>query len=437
MYGENNLNQPRNLFLNSFWEKYPSADRVLSLFKIKNSPLKPVVARVLNKFDNFKIELMDQDDNIIIADFKNCNWILQNEFYSLITPYEVLSNGDWIAVDFEFNYCCLLSPNNNMNLTMQDNNYNFRNRKTQFRQWMKFKRTIQLFFLDKGFDEIETPTLVDCPGTEPFLEPFITHFINGKLNKKYYLPTSPELNLKKSLCRGWANIFEIKNCFRNGESTEIHNYEFHMLEWYRTFSNLEDIIDDIFSLLTYIQFPNWSKSKIIRLTLKDLFLTFCNFNLTPTTNGPELFALAKKLNLTISEKDKSWDFDDLFNFIYVEKIEPNLKIYEFLILEKYPPSQAALARLTEDGWGDRFEFYIAGLEIANAFNELNDPSIQRIRFQEDLEKKKLHNKTPIDLDDEFLTCLAQGMPPSSGIALGLERLFMMYSGIENIHFIKP
>ncbi|RYZ77811.1 MAG: EF-P lysine aminoacylase GenX, partial [Proteobacteria bacterium] len=94
--------------------------------------------------------------------------------------------------------------------------------------------------------------------------------------------------------------------------------------------------------------------------------------------------------------------------------------------------QAALARLTEDGWGDRFEVYWQGLEIANAFHELNDPNVQRERFAEDLLKKKKMNKELIPVDEEFLQCLEAGMPPSAGIALGLERLFMAMTGFTQI-----
>ncbi len=127
----------------------------------------------------------------------------------------------------------------------------------------------------------------------------------------------------------------------------------------------------------------------------------------------------------------------IFSFlIFMEKIESQLPQDELIFVEKYPPYQAALARLTEDGWGDRFEVYWKGLELANAFHELNDPSIQRRRSEEDLQKKKDLHKEAVSLDEEFFQCLEAGMPPSGGIALGVERLFMALFDIKTIKDLR-
>jgi lysyl-tRNA synthetase class 2 len=344
---------------------------------------------------------------------------------SLPAPHEVLKAGDWVQIIGRQIH--LLAP-------CWSENYFAISQLELYRKWISFLNEVQIFFKQNGFDEIKTPSLVVCPGTEPFLEPFVTEFNFGKVNQKLFLPTSPELSLKKCLARGWGNIFEIRPCFRNGEVSHQHRSEFYMLEWYRSFHTLESIKTDIFSLLDFLKFSDWQLNQLKTLTIAELFEKHLNFQLQPNTTTKELFDLAKTFNLEI---DDQWDFDDIFFLLYVEKIESNLTEYKYLILEKYPPSQAALARLTPDGWGDRFEFYINGIEIANAFHELNDPKLQRQRFIEDLEKKRKLNKTEVPVDEAFLEHLWQGMPPSAGIALGLERLFMALNNINDISQISP
>ena len=120
----------------------------------------------------------------------------------------------------------------------------------------------------------------------------------------------------------------------------------------------------------------------------------------------------------------------------MERIESQLPPDDLVFVEKYPPYQAALARLTEDGWGDRFEVYWRGLELANAFHELNDPIIQRLRANNDLKKKKELGKDLVDLDEEFFQCLEAGMPPSGGIALGVERLYMAFKNISQLSDVR-
>ncbi|PIS10448.1 MAG: EF-P lysine aminoacylase GenX [Bdellovibrio sp. CG10_big_fil_rev_8_21_14_0_10_47_8] len=297
-------------------------------------------------------------------------------------------------------------------------------------KWMQFLSRVREFFVSKGFQEVQTPTLVTCPGTEPFLDLFSTEFKVGSRQQKFYLPTSPELHLKKILALGQRQIFEMRPCFRNGEISERHQPEFWMLEWYRAFSNLEQILQDTLHLLEFVgaEFETWD-----RKSMAQLFQEHLDFSLTPTTSMGELIALAQKLGLQV-EKYELWD--DVFYLLFVEKIEPFLNSKNPLIVDRYPPSQAALARLTPDGWGDRFELYWKGFEIANAFHELNDPQIQKQRFEKDLQQKRDLKKEIPPLDTEFIHMLESGMPPSGGIALGLERLFMALHGIERIEEVK-
>jgi elongation factor P--(R)-beta-lysine ligase len=308
--------------------------------------------------------------------------------------------------------------------------------------WHEFRRAIRSFFSEQGFLEARTPTLVPSPGTEPFLVPFETVWKMGKEEKFFYLPTSPELHLKKLLVRGFSKIFELKDCFRNSEVGPHHQPEFLMLEWYRAYSRIEAIQTDVKDLIHYllktfsdldVRFAGKETLEVQTITMAELFTEKLDFPLTPKTTLEELKALAKKEGLTCNDDD-SWN--DVFFRLFLERIEPELGLTQPVIVTQYPPSQAAYARLTEDGWADRFEVYWKGLEIANAFHELNDPIEQMKRFESDLEEQRTQGREPVRLDKEFLEALKFGMPPSAGIALGVERLFMALFDMPDISHLR-
>jgi lysyl-tRNA synthetase-like protein GenX len=305
----------------------------------------------------------------------------------------------------------------------------------QAARWNQYVAAVRGFFNHRQFQELKTPTLVKCPGTEPNLDIFSTELKIGSRRQKLFLPTSPELHLKKALALGAEKIFEIAPCFRNGEITERHQPEFLMLEWYRAYDNLSSVKKDVIELVSELAHvmkvaaPRSVKS----FSVSELFKIHCDFEFSPETSIPELKALAEKLKVDVRSAET---IDDFFFLIFMEKIEAHLDPHDLIFVEKYPPYQAALARLTSDGWGDRFEVYWQGMELANAFHELNDPAIQRLRSQEDLDKKKQMGKEEIFLDEEFFVCLEAGMPPSGGIALGVERLFMALTGVKEISHTK-
>jgi elongation factor P--(R)-beta-lysine ligase len=306
------------------------------------------------------------------------------------------------------------------------------------RDWQKFLQLVRDFFVKNEFLEINTPTLVVCPGTEPSLEAFQTTLVKGTQIEKRFLPTSPELHLKKAMVYGFDKIFEIKNCFRNGEFTEHHQPEFWMLEWYRGYVNLKSIEQDVRSLISYVisNFPDetlkWPQSFRI-VTVAELFKEHTGFAITPWTTLEEYKNLAKNLQIEVRGADS---IDDYFFAIFIEKIESSFSPTELVFVKDYPPFQAALARVNKLGWAERMEVYFGGFELANAFHELNDPEVQAQRFEEDLQKKKALGKSDIQLDSEFMSLLKKGMPPSAGIALGLDRLFMALFEIHDIRQTK-
>lgn len=299
--------------------------------------------------------------------------------------------------------------------------------------WQLFIHAIKDFFYKEGFIEFRTPTLVASPGIEEHIDVFTTEFYRGSKKQKLFLPTSPEFHLKKALTMGWNQIFEIKDCFRNNEDSEIHQPEFTMLEWYRAYSNLDAILTDTEKLLSHLAKRVNTEVKPNKKTCSEVFKEYLDFDLQTNTSKEDLIRLARKHSIEITSND-TWD--DIYFRIFIEKIEPYLGKVEPLLLTKYPPSQAALARLTDEGWADRFELYWKGMELANAFHELNDPIEQRRRFSITNEKRKQAGRESIPVDEDFLQALDYGLPPSGGIALGVERLFMCFYNIKTIKEVR-
>jgi lysyl-tRNA synthetase class 2 len=340
---------------------------------------------------------------------------------------DVLFEGDLIAL-MPANQVILLAPN----LTSR----NSRSEQwSEHKKWHEFLVHMRVFFKEKRFQEVKTPALVVCPGTEPSLEVFETEFKLDSKSQKYYLPTSPELNLKKLLSEGAERIFEIASVFRNGEKTMRHAPEFTMLEWYRAFAGLStiklDTIEMVEAMADALKVDR--PIEVLTFTIADLFKKHCNFDFKPETTIAELKLLAEKLNIDVSAAEC---IDDYFYLIFIDKIENQWPQDRLVFVEKYPPYQAALARIGADGWAERFEFYWRGLELGNAFHELNNPEIQKQRALEDVEKKKKSGKKEIPLDAKFFEALEYGLPPSAGIAVGLERLYMALTQNVDITSLK-
>ncbi|WP_413582539.1 EF-P lysine aminoacylase EpmA [Bdellovibrio sp. HCB288] len=393
----------RNTFLNQHWKSYPAMPA--------DAKAAGRIYRLEREEGGLEITLIrDQEEQII-------------SFEKAPVQSEFLIEGDIVAI-VSATEVILLAPNKS---ALPKRTFN----KDILEKWNRYVEEVRHFFRRKGFIEVKTPSLVVCPGTEPALDVFATELKVGSRKEKLYLPTSPELHLKKALALGAEKIFEIAPCFRNGEVTERHQPEFSMLEWYRAYDNLvtikQDVTDLVQHLVKVLKFQ--PPRQILSYSVAELFKIHCGFDLTPETTKAELKDLAHKLNVDAHSAES---IDDYFFLIFMDKIESQLHGEDLIFVEKYPPYQAALARLTSDGWGDRFEAYWQGLELCNAFHELNDPQIQRMRSEEDLQKKQESHKEMIPLDQEFFECLDAGIPPSGGIALGVERLFMALHGIRRI-----
>jgi len=309
---------------------------------------------------------------------------------------------------------------------------------------------IRRFFAERGFVEVETPALQVSPGLEPHLEAFATSLTEpGAAARTRYLHTSPEFAMKKLLVAGVPRLFQLARCFRNGERSATHHPEFTMLEWYRAGAGYRELMADCEALLRAALAAagrplfTWRGNSAdparpwTYLSVDEAFRRFCNLDLLATAPDPEAPSLAlladaaRPLGIAPHEGD-SWE--DLFFRVFLARIEPHLGLGAPAILYDYPISMAALARAKPEDprLAERFELYVAGLELANAFGELTDAAAQHRRFRADQEKKRQRYGTAYPIDDDFLAALAAGMPESAGIALGVDRLVMLASGAEHI-----
>ncbi|MFN9066041.1 MAG: amino acid--tRNA ligase-related protein [Bdellovibrionales bacterium] len=342
--------------------------------------------------------------------------------------YEVLKLFDWVALT-QKDEVILVALYQKSKIASEASRVHLKN-------WMNFTKSIRLFFENQKFLELSTPTLVLSAGTEPSLDHIeVLMSLKGKKQKRF-LPTSPELYLKKALTLGFSKIFEIAKVYRDGEVTRLHQPEFWMLEWYRSFSNLEVIQTDLVKLISHVneKIPITIRPRTVKCySVAQLFKKFLNVELTPDWTREQYSQLCSQHGLRITDDFK---IDDLFFILMLEKIEPQFNSQELTFVENYPPFQAALARKNSQGWAERFELYWQGMELANAFHELNDPKEQRTRAIEDLQKRALRQGFQFDgvtgLDEEFFQSLESGLPPSAGIAVGLDRLFMALFGIDDI-----
>ena len=293
------------------------------------------------------------------------------------------------------------------------------------------------FFSARGYMEVATPYAVRTPGEEVHLRAFRTEreHTDGR-SEPLWLHTSPEFAMKKLLVAGAGRIFQLARVWRNGEGSDLHAPEFTMLEWYRPGADMASLIDETAAYLRAVLPPivtcrgvATDLSRIERLTVADAFTRYVGADVLATAGDAPALAAAAGARLRDGE-----NWEDLFFRLLLERIEPCIGRAHPTFLTHWPAAQAALARRdpADPRVAERFELFVCGIELANAFVELTDAEEQRVRFEADRARRHALFGPDWPLDEEFLAALEFGMPPSAGIALGFDRLAMMAAGADRI-----
>ena len=298
---------------------------------------------------------------------------------------------------------------------------------------------IRAFLIDRSFLEVETPMMQPIPGGAT-ARPFVTH--HNALATDLYLRVAPELYLKRLIVGGFPRVFEINRNFRNEGISTIHNPEFTMLEFYVAYADYTDLIaltEELFGRLavdvlgtTALEYqgqsinlaPPWR-----RWSWRQALLEVNQLDKAVLTDRPVALAAAKKLGVEV-EKDAT--LVDVLNEIFEETVEP--KLVQPTFITDYPIELSPLARRkdSDPSLTDRFELYIGGREIANAFSELNDPLDQRQRFEAQVARREAGDVEAHHLDEDFLRALEYAMPPTAGEGIGIDRLVMLFTNQASI-----
>lgn len=305
---------------------------------------------------------------------------------------------------------------------------------------------IRDFFQTRGYLEVETSALQTSPGMEVHVKAFETRLYDT--DREHFaakrLHTSPEIAMKKLLVAGLPKIFQICQVYRNAEGSNLHSPAFTMLEWYQAGLSYRGLMDETVLMLRHVAdaainwrgltsdpFADWQF-----ISVKEAFAQYAEIDLDAVLEDTNAFAAAAAKTDCPAHEGDGWD--DIFFRIFLEKIEPHLGHPAPTILYDYPAGMAALSRKKPEDprYAERFELYICGMELANAFGELTDAAEQRARFVNAMAEKKRIYGEDYPVDEDFISALEYGMPECSGIALGVDRLAMLLSGAEDIRLVR-
>lgn len=305
-----------------------------------------------------------------------------------------------------------------------------------------------LFAEEYGFMEVRTPVLVPSPGMEAHIHPMQARDLEISSHHLGYLQTSPEMAMKKLIVAGMEKIYQVCPVFRHEPQSSTHLPEFEMLEWYRSMDRLETIAEDVEALFEKIRgerqierngvviditrpWPRWTCAELfdehtgidLGRASKDDFLAYCQNN---------------KISVN-PETAQKMEWNEWFHLIWLNRIESQLPRDRPCLVSQYPKSLAAMSEIVTDEqgreWANRFEVYVGGLELGNAYQELTDAQEFEKRFEQEMQiRQKAYSGAilPQKMDPDFLDALREGYPPSAGIAMGLNRLVMLFAQEDDI-----
>jgi lysyl-tRNA synthetase class 2 len=292
-------------------------------------------------------------------------------------------------------------------------------------------RDVREFFWQAGVLEVETPVCSRFGTTDPGIESFTTRYTGPEAPQglALYLQTSPEFPMKRLLCAGSGPIYQICKVFRDGELGSRHNPEFTLLEWYRPGYDHHALMDEVAGLVNRLSDVPLAVEK---LTYRQAFER--TLQIDPHQADVELLKQCAINQALPGAEDLTLNRDGWLDLLLSHLIEPHLGDNAMTFLYDYPASQAALARIGGESppLAQRFELYLSGLEIANGFYELDDPTEQRQRFIVDNHMRQTENRVAIPMDERLLEALTNGMPACAGVALGIDRLLMVLEGCWDI-----
>ena len=304
------------------------------------------------------------------------------------------------------------------------------------------------FFTARGYLEIETPSLTPAPGMEVHLAVFRTRFepILAGEGRDLWLRTSPELAIKRLLAGGVGPCFELARVWRNGEVSPRHSPEFTMLEWYVPGMSFDGLMDETEAFCRAVLPPRVAHEGVEtdvslpfeRLTMAEAFFRFADgLDILATVRADgegDTAALATAAAAIGAPAQAGEEWEDIFFRLLLDRVEPRLGRDRATFLTHWPAPQAALARRdpADPRAALRFELFVAGIELANAFDELTNAAEQRARFIRDVEERKRRYDNAWPVDEDFLAAIDHGLPSTAGIALGFDRLAMLASGAPSV-----
>ena len=309
-----------------------------------------------------------------------------------------------------------------------------------FVQRSRIVSSIRSFLNNRGFLEVDTPVLVPVAGGA-HARPFLTH--HNALDEELYLRIATELYLKRLIIGGFDKVYELGRVFRNEGIDQDHNPEFTLLESYEAYADYNDVMEMVESMVSGIALevlgttqvphgediidfaPPWS-----RVQLRDELLKHSGIDIDAFPDDTSLSERAREMGLEVAPLESRGRLIDKLLSTFVE---PNLIQPTFLM--DYPEVMSPLAKAKPGapGYVERFEAFAAGMEIANSYTELNDPAVQRARFEAQEEVRTLYEDEEVDrTDEDFLLAMEYGMPPTGGLGMGIDRLVMLLTSQPSI-----
>jgi lysyl-tRNA synthetase class 2 len=328
-------------------------------------------------------------------------------------------------------------------------------RVSALRRRMELLWALRSFFRAEGVHEAEPPTVVSCPGMEPHLDAFevvarhaTPTWAPEGARRRRYLHTSPELALKRLLGEGFERLYALRPVFRDELPSRTHNPEFTMLEWYLRGEGLGGLMDQCERLITRLAgearglldpaappatLTTCLSAPFERLSVREAFLRYAHIDLDAAVTAAQLRAAALTAGVRPSALEGEPSWDEVYFQVFLDLIEPHLGRGRPTFLYDFPASQSALARLRPDAprWALRCELFVEGLELANAFDELSNPTEQRARFESERAARAALGKPAYPIDEALLDALPR-MGACVGVALGFDRLVMLLLGLDHI-----